>query len=171
MKNKKLLTASMIAGLALGGLSAGAVASAQGYGGEQDTGTEIVVEADTSRLDEVVLVQDTNEPETNETDGERQGRRGHGRGCNLEDAAAAIGIDEADLKAALDDGNTIAEVAQANGVDVHTVIGDMVDAKAEHLADKVAEGRITQAEADAKLTETEGRTTARVNGTNDNPGS
>ena len=62
------------------------------------------------------------------------------------------------------DGQSIAQVAEANGVAVDTVIDAMVDAKAERLAEKVESGRITQAEADEKLADIEDRITDRVNG-------
>jgi hypothetical protein len=63
-------------------------------------------------------------------------------------AAGAIGISEADLKTALDSGQSIAAVATAHGVDPQTVIDALVaDAQAK-LAARVASGDITQAQAD-----------------------
>ncbi len=171
MKNKKVLTLAMIAGLTVGGLSVASVASAQSYGGDQDASasdtTDSNVEADTTDPGSIVLVQDEADGETPDaeaTPGERNGRRGHRGGCNLDDAAEAIGIDEADLRAAVESGDTIADVAEANGVDVDTVIDSMVEAKAEHIAEKVDEGRITQEEADEKLADLEAKITDRVNG-------
>ncbi len=98
-------------------------------------------------------------------DAPERGRR-HRGGCNPSDAAAAIGIDESDLLKceALDGGQTIAEVAEANGVAVEDVIDAMVAEKTEHLEEKVAKGDLTQEEADEKLSELESRITDRVNG-------
>ena len=63
-------------------------------------------------------------------------------------AAGAIGISEDDLKTALQSGQSMAEVATANGVDPQAVIDALVaDAQAK-LAEKVASGDITQAQAD-----------------------
>ncbi|MGI9614809.1 MAG: hypothetical protein ACR2QO_18005, partial [Acidimicrobiales bacterium] len=90
--------------------------------------------------------------------------RGHRGGCGLEAAALAIGVDESDLRAALDSGDSIADIAESNGVDVDSVIEAMVDAKASRIDEKVAEGRITQEEADEKLADLEARVTERVNG-------
>ncbi len=176
MKNKKVLTLAALAGLTLGGLSVAGAASAQGYG-EQDAETTV----DESGI---VLAQDVDESETDgtdtddaetdgtdndgaETDGENEGRKGHRGGCNLDTAAEAIGIDEADLKAAIESGDTIADVAEANGVDADTVIDAMVDAKSERIAEKVEAGRITQDEADEKLADVETRIANRVNGVED----
>lgn len=178
MKNKKVLTLAMLAGLTLGGLSVASAASAQSYGGDSDSSAteESTVEETTSVEDGTIVeiqsdADGTDEAEAEDGDtadtdttGERSGRRGHRGGCDLDDAAAAIGIDETDLRAALDDGDTIADVAEANGVDVDSVIDALVDAKADRLAEKVADGSITQAEGDEKLADAEDRITDRVNG-------
>lgn len=164
MKSKKFLAAAMVAGVGLGGLSLASVASAQSYGGDPGSATvEESVDAETNAG--VVDVQDA-DAETNERSerGER-GRRGHrGGGCNLEAAAEAIGIDETELRDALDGGESIADVAEANGVSVDAVIDALVEDKAEQIAEKVESGRITQDEADQKLADAEDKITDRVNG-------
>ncbi len=172
MKNRNYLAIAALMGLTFGGLSVTAVsAQSDGYS-SSDATSESTSESTTTEVQAqndggIVLVQDENETEADETeDGERQGRRG---GCKLEAAAAAIGIDEADLKASLDAGDTIADVAEANGVSVDSVIDAMVEAKTERIAEKVAEGRITQDEADEKLAELESRITDRVNGVEEAP--
>jgi hypothetical protein len=88
---------------------------------------------------------------------------------NLDAAAEAIGITTDELRTAIDGGQTIAQVAQSKGVAVQTVIHALVaDAKA-HLASEVAEGDLTQAEADQKLAQATERITAFVNGTAPTP--
>lgn len=171
MKNKKYLAVAMLAGLTFGGLSVAGVASAQGYGSNDAAETTETTDSIESTDGTVLQIQDeaqdsTDDTETDDgaTDDDRRGRRG---GCNLDEAAAAIGIDEADLQAALDNGDTIADVAAANGVDVDDVIDAMVEAKADRIADKVDDGRITQDEADEKLADLEDRITDRVNGVDD----
>lgn len=174
MKHKKLLTLATLAGLTLGGLSVASVASAQGYGDDADTPAAESTNADADVDNSIVQVQDTEgddavesddaEGDTAENNGDRNGHRG---GCNLDDEAAAIGIDTAELEAAIEDGQTIAEVAEANGVDVDSVIDALVEAKAERLAGKVDEGRLTQEEADAKLSSATEKITNRVNGVTD----
>ena len=160
MKNKKLYTLTALAGLTLGSIGVATVASA-----ESDTQPEPTVETSVETTDTgFARIQDADGGDVETPDGETEGRRRHRGGCNNEAAAEAIGIDEADLRTQLEEGATIAEVAEANGVAVDTVIDAMVDAKAERLADKVEAGRITQDEADEKLAGIEDRTTHRVTG-------
>lgn len=80
-----------------------------------------------------------------------RGGRGGGRG--LEAAATAIGITVDDLRSALAGGQTIAQVAESNGVAVQTVIDAMVAQAKAHLDEHVANGDLTQAQADARLAE------------------
>ena len=54
-------------------------------------------------------------------------------GAGLDVAAEAIGISEEDLRAALEDGKTIAQVAEELDVDVQTVIDALVAAATERL--------------------------------------
>lgn len=176
MKNQKLLTVATLAGLTLGGLTAGSVAAAQSYG-DDPVAAETSDSSDSTvdvELDDggIILVQETEddaEVDGDEVDGERGERRGHRGGCDLDEAAEAIGIDEAELRTAIENGDTIADVAAANGVDADVVIDAMVDAKAERIAEKVEEGRLTQAEADEKLADVETRIEDRVNGVEEAP--
>ncbi|MEX0698241.1 MAG: hypothetical protein WD651_05450 [Acidimicrobiia bacterium] len=80
------------------------------------------------------------------------GQRGHflGRGPGLasfEAAADIIGIENADLREALADGATLAEVAEDNGVDVETLVDGLVAALNEKVDELVADGRITEERA------------------------
>lgn len=175
MNKQKFFATAAVAGLAIGGLSVTA-ASAQSYGSEPSSGTATTSVESTSTdagsdAGIVLLQAETDGTDTDSTgtgDDARSGNRhGNKGGCGLDDAAAAIGIDEADLKAAIEAGDTIADVAAANGVDVDTVIDAMVADKAERLAEKVAAGDLTQEEADAKLADATDRATDKVNGLDD----
>ena len=66
-------------------------------------------------------------------------------------AAKTIGISEEDLWAATDEGQSIAAVAQAHGVAPQTVIDALLAADKEAVASAVAQGEITQADADTWL--------------------
>ena len=66
----------------------------------------------------------------------------------LADLADVIGISTDDLRAALRDGQTLAQVAEANGVDPQQVVAVMVAKGTERLDAAVAAGRIDQATAD-----------------------
>jgi hypothetical protein len=87
----------------------------------------------------------------------------HELGDDLDIAAAAIGIPAADLKTALQSGQSLADVAKAHNVDPQKVIDALVaDEKAE-LADQVKNGTLTQAQADQIAPDITPRVTDRVN--------
>ena len=76
------------------------------------------------------------------------GRRGFGHfGAGLDAAAEAIGIESEELRSALAEGSTIAEVAEANDVEVQTVIDALVADAEARLDDAVADGRLTEERA------------------------
>lgn len=93
------------------------------------------------------------------------GMRGGRGGPGLEAAAAAIGITEDELRTALRDGGTLAEVAEANGVEPQTVIDALVAELQNRLDQKVADGDLTQEEADEKLASGTERITERMTST------
>ncbi|MBA2327118.1 MAG: hypothetical protein H0V95_10815 [Actinobacteria bacterium] len=101
-----------------------------------------------------------------EPQGEERGpcRSGGHRGRHLEAAAAAIGIEQDALREALQNDQTIAQVAQANNVDPRTVVDALVADVSARIDEKVAAGDLTQAEADEKKAELHERMTALVNG-------
>ncbi len=94
--------------------------------------------------------------------GRGMGGRGMG-GEGLTAVADALGLTVDELRTSLQDGQTLAEVAAAQGVDAQTVIDTLVVAAGEHLAEEVTEGDMTQDEADAKLAEITTRITDAVN--------
>lgn len=99
-------------------------------------------------------------------DARPEGGPGGGRhgGPRLDAAADALGITEEELITALRDGQSIADVAAAQGLDVQVVIDALVAEAQAHIAEEVGEGDLTQEEADARLAELTERVTARVNG-------
>jgi hypothetical protein len=92
------------------------------------------------------------------------GHVGRGPGPGLTVAATAIGISEDDLRTALQGGDTIADVARAKGVDVTTVIDAIVAEMNSHLDEAVADGHLTQAQADERKANATERATDLVNG-------
>jgi hypothetical protein len=94
--------------------------------------------------------------------GHHRGR--HLRHHGLDAAATALGMTEADLLAALRDGQTVAQVAESKGVAVDTVVDAIVNEIETKLDAQVASGRLTQAQADEMLTRATERTKAFVNG-------
>jgi hypothetical protein len=92
--------------------------------------------------------QDGTEDTTAAAPAEDAGRPGMGehRGESLEAAATAIGITADELRTALEGGQSIAQVAEANDVDVQTVIDALVadaterlEAAIDELPDRMAE--------------------------------
>ena len=73
------------------------------------------------------------------------------------------GITQEELRTALQDGQSIAEVAQSKGVDPQVVIDAMVAEVKAHLDEEVASGEHTQEEADEFLANATQRITDLVN--------
>ena len=94
-----------------------------------------------AQLDAVVSALDAAGPMRGEMPGgfgDHGGRGDHGRGgrgFGLDAAATALGLTADELRTELEGGSTIAEVAQANGVEVQAVIDAMV-AEADSAADR-----------------------------------
>jgi hypothetical protein len=85
-------------------------------------------------------------------------------GIDMALAAETIGIEQSALVAALDDGQTIAEVAAANGTDEAAVIDALLAAYQVTLDELVADGSITAEVAAERAAEAVDRITGMVNG-------
>jgi polyhydroxyalkanoate synthesis regulator phasin len=93
--------------------------------------------------------------------------RGHGpghhrgpRGAHLDTVAEVLGISVEDLRTRLEAGETIAEIA---GERTQAVIDALVAEATDRINQGVADGRITQEEADEKLADLTQRITDHVN--------
>jgi len=107
-----------------------------------------------------------NRPERGERGEEgRHGRPGRAFGLGVASEAVTdlLGIDAQELRTQLRDGATLAEIAEAQGVEVQAVIEELVGEVEERVTNAVENGRIDQAEADEKLAEAEARITDMVN--------
>jgi hypothetical protein len=155
-----------------GGQSIAQVAEANGV--EVQTVIDALVANGTDRLEEAIaelparmaeLVEREGLPHLGDHGGPGGpgGMRG-GPGPGLEAAAEAIGITTDELRTALRDGSSLAEVAAANDVDVQTVIDALVAEATTHLDEAVANGRLTEAEASERAADLEEHITAHVNG-------
>ena len=96
--------------------------------------------------------------------GERGAKFGNPANAPLAVAAKAIGIDETALRTELQSGKTIADVAKAKGVDSAKVVTAIVDAHKADVAQAVTDGKLTQAQADQMLANSQARATDLVNG-------
>ena len=165
--NKRIRTGLISTALVAGSLFGASAVSAQA----DDTVTTDTVIEQPADVDNV----DGETGETGETGergprGDRQVRGDHGdrgprgdRGDRAQATADLLGIDVEDLQAAFQQGQTLAEIAEANGVDVQTIIDAKVAEVTERLNAAVEAGRLTAAEADEKLADLEAQVTTRVN--------
>ena len=171
---KSLAAVGLAAGLLTGG-AAGALVATPGLGGAQE---EIETPAEDGNRPEpgthlrdalAPLVEDgTITQEQSDAvvatlldalpEHPRGGPGRFGRGFPvLRGAADAIGIDPEDLGAALRDGQSIADVANQQGVDPQAVVDALVAELEERLAERVDDGDLSQEEADAKLADAQER--------------
>jgi polyhydroxyalkanoate synthesis regulator phasin len=89
---------------------------------------------------------------------------GHGVLGGLEAAADFLGLTESELRARLHDGESLADIARDEGKSVDGLVAALVADANERLEQAVAEGKLTQAKADAISEDLEDRIRARVNG-------
>ncbi len=82
----------------------------------------------------------------------------------LEGAASYLGLTEAQLRAELEGGKTLAQVARDHGKSVGGLVDSLVAATKRKLDDAVAAGHITKAEEDGMLSGLKDRITNLVNG-------
>ena len=90
--------------------------------------------------------------------------RHHRRAIIGGEVAEFLGIDTETLRDELRSGSTLAEVAAANGSSAEALVDHLVGNAQERLDGKVAEGTLTQEEADDKLAEITEKVTAMVDG-------
>jgi hypothetical protein len=117
-----------------------------------------------AQVDAVEQALEAARPERGPGFGHHGGPFGHFlRGPGLDDAAEAIGIEMDELMQSLRDGQTLAQIAEANGVEPQAVIDAMVAAAQERIDAAVAAGRLDDAEAAERTADVTQRITELVN--------
>jgi hypothetical protein len=150
------------------GRSIAQVAEAEGV--EVQTVIDALVANGTERLEAAIADLPDRMAELVEREGLPDRGRGPGgmhrggRGPGLEAAAEAIGISEDELRTALADGASLAEVAADHGVDVETLADALVAEATARLDEAVADGRLTESEAAERVADLDERITAHLNG-------
>jgi hypothetical protein len=98
--------------------------------------------------------------------GEAWAERPHrgGPGPGMEATAEVLGMTTDEVRAALASGSTLAELAEERGVATEDLVDAMLAGMEERLAERVADGTITQEQADERLAEAAEHATAHVNG-------
>ena len=94
-------------------------------------------------------------------EGMHGGPKGPGR--NVAAIASVLKLTEAELKTQVESGKTLAQIATTQGVDVKLVVDAIVTDMKSHIAEEVASGELTQAQADAKLADATTKVTEMVN--------
>jgi polyhydroxyalkanoate synthesis regulator phasin len=156
-----------LVGSALGGPGLAGAADLAGVSDEDGDGSGWVQDALDGLVDDGTITQDQADSVEDALADARP--EGHGPGHrflahDLADIAEALGVEEDDVRAALEDGRTIAELAEEQGVEVSDVVDAIVSAQRERLDQAVADGDLTQEEADRILATSEERVTAFVEG-------
>ena len=181
MQHKTLATAAIAS--TLGGALAGATLLAPGFAGAQDdpdtpdaveetvrpeAGDRIaaalqgLVDDGTitpAQLDAVVTTLVEALPE--------RGPRGHGGFGHFPggaDLAELLGLERRELREAIAGGQTLADVAAAQGVDTQELVDALVDAAEERVATALENGRIDQERADEILADATEKAEDLVNG-------
>ncbi|HEY9556412.1 MAG TPA: hypothetical protein VIR58_06745 [Acidimicrobiales bacterium] len=159
---KSITAAAVAASLTVGGLSGAALgtpslagASDAERSGWVEDALEPLVADGTITADQADAVEDALQDA-------RPERRGPGPG--LEAAAEALGMTDDELRDALHDGQTIAELADAAGVDLEGIVDALVAAHQEHLAEAVADGHLSQEQADEIAADLDERVAAMIDG-------
>jgi len=119
---------------------------------------------DDTQADAVTQLLIENRPERGERGDHGPGRHERGPARDGEVIAGLLGIDVESLHSELQSGNSIAAIAEANGVDVQTVIDALVAEASSHVDLMVESERLTAEEAAAMKANLTERITARVNG-------
>lgn len=180
---KKSIASLTVAASLLGG-AAGAIVFAPGpLSAQTEAGTEAPVDGEArpergAWLAEVLegLVEDgtltAEQAEAVETaiaearPDRHEGRRGRGPGRleAVEELTDLLGLEAAEIAEALRSGDSLADIAAAQGVDAGDVVDALVERAAERIDEAVAEGRIDEADAADRLAEVTERITAMVDG-------
>jgi hypothetical protein len=159
---KKLIIATTAGVLTLGGVAVAVPVLADT---DRSTAVERIREALSGLVDDGSITEEqADEVAATLSEAGLGGRHGHGVGRFALDAAAdALDMTEDELREALDaEGTSLADVAEAQDVDVDRLVQALVDAQEERIAQAVEDGRLTQDEADERLADLEERVTELV---------
>lgn len=171
---KSLAAAGLVASLALGGMGLGvsgvagaaetATGAATGAAGSVQEVLRGLVGGGTITQEQADAVQAALKEARAARPERGAGHPGRGGHKHMSVVAEALGVTPEELHTALQNDQTIAQVAQAKGIDVGRVVSAIVAAEKAKVDAAVASGRLTQERADAALANAEARATAMVNG-------
>lgn len=112
-----------------------------------------------AQADKVATTLDQALPQRGEgPGGHRFGGPGrHGLGVHLDEAATLLGLSRDELRTKLEAGSSLTELAKAKGISKASLVDSLLADLKTRLAEKVKDGTITQAQADARLAEAKTR--------------
>lgn len=159
----KRRTVAIVTGLALAGLTGAGVAAAatgDGPGGRLSDILSGLVSKGTISQEQAEAVQDALEDARAQAWADREERMAD-RQADLEALFATIGLTPDEVRTKLRDGQTLREIAGDKADELAAAFKAQVK---EHLAEEVADGRITQEQADERLADLDARTEAWLDG-------
>jgi polyhydroxyalkanoate synthesis regulator phasin len=180
---RKSLVPIALTALLAGG--AGAMAFAPSFAGAQDSGSTTTTEETADRphpLEDAIqaLVADgtiTQDQADKVIAAVKAARPDHGPGprhhvakVELQAAADYLGVSIEDVRTALQDGKTLATLAGEQGKDVDGLIAALVDATSARIDKAVADGKLTQEQADEAKANLQDHVTHFVNEGGPRPG-
>lgn len=114
--------------------------------------------------EKLASAEDRISEKVNEVPPTRDRNSGPRRGGQLPAAVLEmLGIDGPALREALSEGKSVADIAEENGVEIGDIVSALVDERAAHLAEHVADGSLTEDEAGEKLEAMEAKIIERLN--------
>ena len=179
---KKPIAAAAIAATTLGGVAAGATVLGPGLAGAQDEVETPASEGFAERLSEALqpLVDDNTitgaqrdavVEQLEASRAERGPGPRHGRGPHFGgEIAEILGMEPADIGAALRDGKSLADLADANGIDPQDLVDAIVASIEDRVDAGVESGRIDSTQAEEILADAAERAEDVVNGEIDGAG-
>lgn len=169
---KVAVTVVVVAALAMSGI---ALAQTSDEGDVADTPAySAILDALSNLVDEGTIDQSQAEAVAEHLAsqrGPRDGFRGKGGhfGAGLGGLTELLGVTAEELRTALSEGQSLADIAAANGSSVDEVVGHLLGELEAKLDEAVEQGRLDADEAAEKLAGAEERITEMVNGTFERP--
>lgn len=144
MAIKKLMLAGAIAASLAGAATVGALVGSPSVSYAEEA-------TDETTTDDGSATDETSTDETTTDDSGRPPGPGGGGPASLDIAAEALGITEDELRTELEGGASITSVAEAQGVDVQTVIDALVADATTRIQERVDADDLDAAEAEERI--------------------
>lgn len=152
MTTSKFKRLGLPTALVVGGVTAGSFLAPIGLASAQTDDTDAETDATTEESDTDATAEDS---DAESTEDDHQGRRGQRRGARNEAVTDALGLTKEEIRQGFEDGKSLADMAEEQGIAVEDLRSAMIDAASEHLDAAVEAERLTEDEAAEKLAELE----------------